>query len=276
MTTTTTTSAAAADTGTPLARFGDVLAAEFYKLRSVPSTRWTLLAALASNVLLAALAAIFIPSRLSTADRRTTDAVRLSLAGLHLSQIAIGVLGALVITSEYGTGMIRASFAAVPRRRTVLAAKAIVFLTTATLAGIASCFAAFYVFQAFLSGQSGDAIKSSIGDPGVARAVAGGGLYLAVLGMLGLGLGVLIRASAGTIATLFGLLFVPSILVSVLPSSWQDTVGKYLPMNAGEQIFIATHHEAHSLSAWTGFGVFALYAAAALAAGFLLITRRDT
>jgi ABC-2 type transport system permease protein len=258
----------------PLTGLADTLRSEFCKLRSVRSTLWTITAAVVSNVVLAALAAIFIPSRLSAQDKASTDAIRLSLSGLHLSQIAIGVLGALVITSEYGTGMIRATFTAVPRRRLVLTAKAIVFATTALLAGIGSCLAAYLTFQAFLPGD-GDNLTSSIGDPGVLRAVIGGGLYLAMLGMLGLGLGMIIRSSAGTIATLFGILFVPSILISLLPSSWQTTIGRYLPMNAGEQIFIAVNHDTNTLSPWTGFAVFSLYAAAALTAGFLLINRRD-
>ncbi|MGI8867279.1 MAG: hypothetical protein ACR2F6_00115 [Mycobacteriales bacterium] len=262
---------------TPLAptrahHVAEVLRSEFCKLRSVPSTLWTLSAALASNVVIAALAAIFIPTHLSAQDKATTDAVRLSLAGVHLSQIAFGVLGALVITSEYGTGMIRATLAAVPQRRLVLAAKTTVYAATALVVGIASSFAAYYAFRAFLPN---DTLPSSIGDPGVLRAVIGGGLYLVALGLLGLGLGAIIRSSAGTIAILFGLLFVPSILISILPQSWQGTVGPYLPMNAGEQVYIAVHHDTNSLGAWTGFGVFCLYAAAALAVGFVLINHRD-
>jgi ABC-2 type transport system permease protein len=200
----------------PLGGFADVLRSESCKLASVRSTLWTITAATVSNVVLAALAAIFIPSRLSAEDKASTDAIRLSLGGLHLSQIAIGVLGALIITSEHGTGVIRATFTAVPRRRLVLTAKAIVFAATALIAGIASCVAAYLTFEAFLSGDDG--LRSSLGDPGVLRAVIGGGLYLATLGMLGLGLGMIIRSSAGTIATLFGLLFVPSILISILPA----------------------------------------------------------
>ncbi len=168
--------------------------------------------------------------------------------------------------------MIGATLAAVPQRRLVLAAKTTVFAVTAFVLGIASSFAAYYAFQAFLPN---DSLRSSIGDPGVLRAVIGGGLYLVALGLLGLGLGAIIRSSAGTIATLFGLLFVPSILISILPQSWQTTVGPYLPMNAGEQIYIAVHHEANSLGAWTGFGVFCLYAALALTVGFVLVNHRD-
>ncbi|MEP7020665.1 MAG: ABC transporter permease [Pseudonocardiales bacterium] len=250
----------------------EVLRSEFCKLRSVPSTFWTLSAAVASNVVIAALAAIFVPGHLSAQDEASTDGVRLSLAGVHLSQIAFGVLGALLITSEYGTGMIRATLAAVPQRRLVLTAKTTVFALSALIVGIGSSFAAYYAFQAFLPNNS---LRSSIGDPGVLRAVIGGGLYLVALGLLGLGLGAIIRSSTGAIATLFGLLFVPSILISILPKSWQTTVGPYLPMNAGEQIYIAVHHEPNNLGAWTGFGVFCIYAAVALALGFVLINHRD-
>ncbi|PZS32988.1 MAG: ABC transporter permease [Pseudonocardiales bacterium] len=250
----------------------EVLRSELCKLRSVPSTFWTIGAALVSNVVLAALVAAFVAPSLSAHDKATADGVRLALAGVHLSQIAFGVLGALLITSEYGTGMIRATFAAVPQRRLVLAAKTTVFAGTALILAVASSFAAYYSFQAFLPGTS---LTPSITDPGVLRAVIGGGLYLTVLGLLGLGLGAIIRSSAGAIATLFGLLFVPTILISILPQPWQNIVGPYLPMNAGEQIYIAAHHEPHTLGSWTGFGVFCLYAALALAGGFALVNRRD-
>jgi hypothetical protein len=223
------------------------------------------------NVGLPALVAIVLPGHLSAHDKASLDAVRVSLGGIHLSQIAFGVLGVLVITSEYGTGMIRASLSAVPQRRLMLAAKAVVFAVTALIVGIFASFAAYFAFQAFLSGNS---LRSSIGDLGVLRAVTGGGLYLAVLGLFGLGLGAMIRVSAGAIATLFGVLFVPQILTQLLPQSWQATIAPYVPMEAGSQIF-SLHHEAGNLGAWSGFGVFCLYAAVALGVGFVLINRRD-
>jgi hypothetical protein len=157
----------------------------------------------------------------------------------------------------------------------VVAAKAMVFAATAFVVGAVSSFAAYFVFQTALSG-SGTAMKSSLGDPGVLRAVIGGGLYLAVLGLLGLGLGVTIRVGAGAIAALFGLLFGPALIVQLLPRTWQTTVGPYLPMQAGSQIFVAVRREADALGTWTGFGVFCIYAVLAVAAGLLLIHRRDT
>ena len=255
-----------------LADYTNVLRFEVGKLFTVRSTFWTLLTAVGSNIALAALAAVFLAGRLSTRDKATIDAVRLSLAGLHLSQIAIGVLGVLVITGEYSSGLIRATFSAVPQRRLVLHAKAVVFTLTAFVVGTVSSVGAYYTFQALL--PDGDSLRSTINDPGVLRAVIGAGLYLAALGLLGFGLGAIIRSGAGAIATLFGLLFVPPILIEVLPHSWQTTIGPYLPMNAGSDIFI-TQHQPDSLQPWTGFGVFLLYAAVAVAAGMIAVKHRD-
>ncbi len=251
----------------PFAGFGDILRSEFCKLRSVRSTYWTLVAAVAFNVGLAAVVAIFLPSHL----KESFDATRISLGGLHLSQIAIGVLGVLVITSEYDTGMIRSTLSAVPRRDLVLAAKAIVFAVTALIVGIFASFAAYVVFQAFLSD---DSLRTSIGDPGVLRAVTGGGLYLTVLGLFGLGLGAIFRGGASAIAALFAVLFVPPLLLELLPRSWQETFGPYVPLEAGSQIYFL-RHDAGTLGPWVGFGVFCLYAAVALGAGFVVIERRD-
>jgi hypothetical protein len=137
--------------------------------------------------------------------------------------------------------------------------------------GTLVCLAAYFVFQASLSE---DILRTSLGAPGVLRAVLGGGLYLTVLGLLGFGIGAILRSSAGAIATLFGLLFVLSILAGILPQSWQDTIAPCLPVNAGDAIY-SLHRETPGLGAWAGFGVFCLYAATALGIGFLLITHRD-
>jgi ABC-2 type transport system permease protein len=253
-----------------LPHFAEVLRSEFCKFRSVRSTFWALAAAAGFNVAVAVVLGLFLPGALSAHEKATLDSTRLSLGGLHLSQIAIGVLGVLVITSEYGTGMIRATLGAVPQRRLMLAAKTIVFAAAALIVGILASFAAYFAFQAFVSGS----LRTSFSDPGVLRAVIGAGLYLVVLGLLGVGLGAVIRSSAGAVAALFGLLFVPALLVALLPDSWQNTIGPYLPMQAGTAVF-SVHHEAHTLGPWQGFGVFCLYAAAALAVAFALINRRD-
>jgi ABC-type transport system involved in multi-copper enzyme maturation permease subunit len=255
----------------PLAHLLDVMRSELCKLRSVRSTYWALLAALAFNVVLAALLAIFLPGQLSAHEKATLDTTRVSLGGMHLSQVAFGLLGVLVISSEYSAGTIRATLAAVPQRRLMLAAKTIVFAATALIAGILSCFAAYFVFQAFVSAGS---LSTSLADPGVLRAVVGGGLYLTALGLFGLGLGAIMRSSAGAVATLLGLLFVPPILLELLPHSLKESLNPYVPMEAGSAIF-SVHHDAGTLRPWAGFGVFCVYVAVALACAFVLIKRRD-
>src|SRR5262249_17874578 len=162
--------------------------------------------------------------------------------------------------------------AAVPQRRLMLAAKTAVFAVAAAATGIAACLAAYLIFQAFL--PAGDAMRTSLSDPGVARAVIGAGLYLAVLGPFGLGIRAVIAAAsgppAGPGAPLFGVLSAPSTLIPRLPPPWQTPPGPSLPMNAGEVIY-SVQHQAHTLSPWAGFGVFSGYAAAALLAGFIMI-----
>ncbi len=252
--------------------FADVVRSEFCKLRTVRSTFWALLAAVGCNVVTAALLGVILPGHLSARQQASIDSTRLSLGGLHLSQIAIGLLGVLAVSSEYSTGMIRATLAAVPQRRLMLTAKALVLTVAALVTGLAAGFAAYLVFQAFL--PAGSAMRTTLATPGVLRAVTGAGLYLAVLGLLGFGLAAVIRSSAGAVAVLLGALFVPSLLAALLPQSWQDTIGPYLPLNAGESAYTVQHH-AHALQPWPGLGVFCLYAAAALAVGFILISRRD-
>ena len=252
---------------------------EWVKLRTVRSTYWTLLFALVAAVgISAAVCAVHVNryNHLSLADRLEFDSVRFSLAGLQLSQLALGVLGALVVTNEYTTGVIRATLAAVPQRRTVLAAKAVVFSAVVFVVGEVASFVAFFVGQAILSSKH---LETHLGAPGVLRAVIGGGLYLTVLGLLALGLGFLVRHTAGAIATLFGLLLVLPGIVAALPQSWQDTIERWLPVNAGQAIFRhgreAIGGGVHSLAPWTGLGVFCAYAAAALIAAAVLLNRRD-
>src|SRR3954452_18767664 len=225
--------------------FTNVLRAELAKLATIQSTYWTLLVAFAANIGFAVLAAALLAPRLKPGDLAHVDVVQLALAGLHLSQVAFGVLGALIITGEYGSGMIRTTFAAVPRRRTVLAAKALVFAGTTLVTATASTLVAYAVFLAALPAHT--LTGTAFTDPGVTRAVLGGGLYLTVYGLLGFGLGALLRSSAGAIATLLGVLFVPPLLLDLLPGTWKTTVGPYIPMQSGSQIFVAAHREAASL-----------------------------
>jgi len=252
----------------------DVVRSEFTKFRTVRSTYATLVAAFVAAAALGPVQCALYASRYPNVDaheKAKFSALGLSLNGIQLAQLAIGVLGVLLITSEYTTGLIRATFGAVPQRRTVMAAKALVFTGATVIIGEIACFIAFFASQAFLSGKH---LETHIGDPGVLRAVIGGGLYLAVLGLLALGLGTVIRYSAGAIATLLGMLFVLPGIVGALPQAWQNTISQYLPSNAGQQIF-AVHIKPFTLQPWAGLGVFCIYAAVALFAGAILLKRRD-
>jgi ABC-2 type transport system permease protein len=181
------------------------------------------------------------------------------------------VLGVLVITGEYSTGMIRATLIAVPKRLPVLWAKAGVFGLVVFGLMLPSVLIAFVVGQSILARHH---IQIAFSHPGVARAVVGAALYLTVLGLLGLGLGAIVRNTAGGISAFAGLLFVLPPLMNVLPQSWNDAISPYLPGTAGERIMSITH-DANALSPWAGFALFCGYTAAALAvAGFLLV-RRD-
>lgn len=251
----------------------EVLAAEWHKLRSVRSTWWALAAVTGFNIVTAAVLGIVLPGAMSARDQATAHPIGLTLAGLHLSQIAIGVLGVLMITSEYSSGMIRATLAAVPARRLMLAAKIAVLAAVTVGAGQATCYAAYFAFQLFLPADS--SLLISLSSPGAGRAVTGAGLYLAVLALAGLGLGAIMRSSAGAITALFGMLFVPTLIMAVLPASWQTDVGPYLPMSAAEAIYSTGANHQALLGPWAGFGVLCGYASVALIAGFILIGRRD-
>lgn len=203
--------------------------------------------------------------------RRGFDAPLVSLRGLLLAQLAIGVLGVLMITGEYATGMIRASLTSIPRRTPVLLSKAIVFGVVTFVVGTAASLVAFLGGQAALHSHD---LGVSLTSPGAARAVIGGGLFLMIIGLLGLGCGFAIRNTGGAIATLFGLILILPLLATALPQSWQNNVNQYLPINAGLSLF-TTVHQSGNLGALAGGVVFAAYALAALAIGMVVLLRRD-
>ncbi|MGC2190908.1 MAG: ABC transporter permease [Candidatus Dormiibacterota bacterium] len=253
---------------------GNLLRSEWTKLRSVPSTYWTLLTAVVATVGLGALICAIYVSRYgkpSPFHRTIFNPTSYSLSGVMLAQLAIVVLGVLVITSEYSTGLIRTTFTAVPHRLTLFLAKALVFTAATLVIGIVSCFAAFFVGQSILSGHN---LQTTLGSSGVLRAVIGAGLYLAVLGLLSLALGAMLRSTAGAIATVVGLLLVLPGIIAALPKSWTNAIDKYLPSNAGQAIF-HVQTQAHMFSPWAGFALFCGYTAVALIAAGYLMRRRD-
>jgi hypothetical protein len=259
------------------ARFADAVRSEWVKVRSVRSTTWSLVAMFFLIVGIGILATASEAHSWANAgiiDRFTFDPTRISLVGLLFGQLAIGVLGTLVVTAEYSSGTIRATLAAVPRRPRVLAAKVVVFGTLALVVSEVVAFVAFFIGQVILATA---APHAALGDPGVLRAVVGGGLYMTVLGLLAMGLAMMIRHTAGAITTFVGILLVLPIIVQQFPTSVSNAIGKFLPLTVGLEM-ISTRHRVDlfpALSPWRGFAVLCVYAAVALVGGVLLLQRRD-
>ncbi|MBO0732711.1 MAG: ABC transporter permease [Acidimicrobiaceae bacterium] len=255
------------------ANFGDVLRSEWTKFRSVRSSFWSLLVAAVLAIGLGALIT-YLRGRHYATDPGSHihwDPTSVSLTAFALAQLAIGVLGVMVITSEYSTGMIRTSLAAVPKRGRVVAAKAIVFTTVALISGLIMSFIAFGIGQAILKGQ---APSTSLGDQDVLRAVIGAGMYLAALGLLGLAVGTVLRHAAAAISTLVAILFVLPGIANALPTSWQQPIEKYWPTNAGQSIAAVTR-DSNTMTSWAGFGVMCLFVAVVLALAFVVLERKD-
>ena len=201
------------------------------------------------------------------------DPTYLSLQGFIFGQLVIAVLGAVAITSEYSTGMIDASLTVQPRRVTVYAAKAAAVALVAMAAGLVASFTSFLLGQAILDRRD---LGTSLSQPHVLRAVIGAGLFLAVSGMLALGLGAIFRSAAGAIAAAIAVLFITIPFEAFLPAAMQTAVDRWIPFNAGSQVFSTVADPgAHQFSPWAGFTVFTIYSAAALAAGLVLFRRRD-
>jgi ABC-2 type transport system permease protein len=210
-------------------------------------------------------------ARYPAAQRASFDPTNDGFIGLALGQLLAGALGALAITAEYSSGMIRATLSAVPRRARVLAAKAAVTGAVTLAAGEALAFAAFFAGQAALRAP---APHATLAQPGVLRAVLMAGAYPGLVALLALGLGAVIRHTAGAIAAVVGVLFVlPVVLIPV--SGTQGAVEQFLPEQIAENSLTAVKPVAHALPAPAGLGLLCLYAAAALAAGAWVLARRD-
>ena len=253
----------------------NVLHSEWTKLRTVRSTYWTLLGSAAAIVGISAIVCSVYAAQFDTLtvqNKAAFNPISTSLVGIGLAQLAIGVLGVLVITNEYASGMIRSTLAATPQRFAVLAAKAVVFAVVTFVVSTIATFIAFFVGQAILANKD---LGVSISSPGALRGVIGTGSYLATMGLLSLGLGTLIRKTAGAISALFGILLILPVVVGLLPGSMSGAV-KYLPSNAGQALVFGTAHSTSTeLAPWVGFGLFCLYAAASLALAAVTLLHRD-
>jgi ABC-type transport system involved in multi-copper enzyme maturation permease subunit len=253
-----------------------VVHSEWTKLYSLRSTRWSMFTAVLLTVGFSSLFAVITSSRwgnMRPSERADRHPLDIALRPLLFAQLAIGVLGVLVMTGEYSTGMIRSTITAVPRRLPVLWAKVAVFAAATFALMLPAVLAAFFASQAILSRH--DILQISFSAPGVARAVIGGALYLTVAGVFALALGAMTRNTAAGISSFVAVFFVIPPILDILPSSWNNAISPYLPNNAGGDVF-ALHPSSGNLSPWGGFALFVGYTALALAIAAVLLGRRDT
>jgi ABC-2 type transport system permease protein len=251
-----------------------VFRSEWTKLYSLRSTRYALLATALLTIGFGIIATAVEVSRwtsLSAADKASFDPLTQSLLGVRFGVLAIGVLGVLLITGEYTTGMIRSTMTAVPKRLPILWGKTGVYALVALVITVPAAFIAFFAGQAILSGQH---IQIAFSHAGVPGAVIGAAGYLTLVGLFAMGLGGILRSTAAGIATFAGIMYVVPPLISILPSSVANSIDPYLPSNAGQAMMEIGHH-AHTLSPGAGVAVFAGYVAAVIAAAAVLLVRRD-
>jgi ABC-2 type transport system permease protein len=268
--------AAGTDRRMRIAGFGRLIWAEWTKIRSIPSTTWSLavlvLATVGLNTVVVGMA-IANWDTTSAAVRHSylADPTGFLAAAMFFAQIPVCVFGVLVITGEYATGMIASSVLAVPRRTPVLAAKAIVFGPLIFVVGELVAFVSFGLAETIARRH----VPMSLGNPADLRAVVGVGLYLGVLGLLSLAIGTLLRHTGAAIAVAVGLVTVISGLAKLIPGSAGAHISAYLPASAGLLITHASHQATDLLSPWQGFGVFCVWAAVLLAMAARALSRRD-
>jgi ABC-2 type transport system permease protein len=257
--------------------FGPLLRAEWTKLRSVRSTLWSFVIMV---VLTVGFTVLLTALTVSQWDKATASQQAQTIAdptgaifgaGLAFSQLAVCVLGVMVMASEYSTGMIRSSLLAVPKRTPMLWAKCVVFAVVVFIVTEATAFPTFFIGAAILHSKA----PVSLGDPGVLRAIIGAGLFMSVLGLFALSIGAIVRHTAGAITGIIGFVLILSPLAQALPGSFGRHVHGYLPSEAG-RLIVQTHQGSSDvLSAWQGFGVFCLWVVALLAVAAYLLNRRD-
>lgn len=270
---------AVADQGRP-AGFGHLLLSEWTKIRSVRSTTWTLIAFVVITIGFTALITWVTeanwngPHAAERDVRAIADPTAIIFGvSVYLGQLTLSVLGVLVITTEYSSGVIRASLLAVPKRLPMLLAKIVVFAVLIVILAEIVAFGSFFVGSAILHTR----VSVSLSQAGILRATIGAGLYLTVFGLFAMAIGTLIRHSAGAISTAVGVAFVLPIIGGLLPdtSFWNHLVG-YLPEQAGSLIYLV--HETGNqvvLSPWEGFGVLCAWTVLLLGIGAYLLRRRD-
>ena len=255
------------------------LRAEWTKLRTVPGNAGIL--ASASVLTVAVGAATAAATRCGAGTRCAIDPTKVSLTGIEVGQAVVAVLAVLVISGEYSTGMIRTTFTAMPRRWTVLAAKAAVLTGLVLAAAVVAVAGSLAAGRLILAGTGitaahGFAVVSLAHGPTVQAAV-GSVFYLALVGLLSLGIAAIVRDSAAATGAVLAMLYVPPVLALFLGSepTWQHWAERYTPTNAGLAILNTAGLRGLTISPWAGLGVLAAWAAAALLAAGVLLRLRD-
>jgi ABC-2 type transport system permease protein len=255
--------------------FLDLLRSEWTKIRTVRSTMWTIGVTVVLGIGIGALVSALTRSHWSSMNlgqRLSFDPSATSLIGILFAQFAVGILGVLVISAEYSTGTIRATFSAAPNRSRVFAAKIVVFGLLSLIVAEFTSFVAFFLGQFLLSSPATHATLSS---PGAFRAVFGGGLFVCALGLVAMGLGTIIRHTAGAISAFVGILLVLPILTAALPSQLSQDVRKFMPDRIGVDMLTTKSQDFGAFSPWVGLLIVAIYAVVLLFIGASMLERRD-
>ncbi|MFJ8052075.1 ABC transporter permease [Streptomyces luteogriseus] len=250
-----------------------VVRSEWTKIRSVASTVWTLslvvVVTVALGMLISALSKNEFDS-MNAQGRAEFDPTFISFAGMSLGQLAMIVFGVLVVSNEYSTGMIRTSLAAVPQRGSFLFSKIAVATGLALLVGLVTSFAAFFLGQAMLGSH-----RAEIGDPGVLRAVLGGGLYMALIAMFSMGVAAMLRSPMLSLGILMPFFFLISNILGNVDAT--KKVGRFLPDQAGSKIMqvVTPIDDDTPYGPWGGLGIMGLWVLAVLVGGYVLLKKRD-
>jgi ABC-type transport system involved in multi-copper enzyme maturation permease subunit len=247
------------------------VSSEWIKFRTLRSTLAVLAAAVVGMLVVGLIVAYntrTITARIDPNDRVASA----PLQGYYLGQLLIGALGVLFVSGEYSTGMIRSTFAAVPRRLPVLWAKLLVFVAVTATAMVAVSIVAFLAAQAVISGARPG---FSLTDPGVLRVVIGTGVYLTLIGVIGGAIGWIVRSTPGSLVAYLGLILVIPVLFGTVLGTWGKDVAQYLPSSAGGA-FVSSLPEQPSLAPWTGLAVLVAWTVAAVAIAAVQLRRRDT
>jgi ABC-2 type transport system permease protein len=265
-------------------RFSGVLHSEWVKLRSLRSTIWSylvlILLPIGIGVLLASLANT--DGKTLTGDAARNALVQYSTSGATISVLVVAVIGALVVTGEYGTGMIRSTFAAVPRRWEALAAKGVVLAASVFVASAVSVWATAFITMPIANANG---VEASL-DGGVAMPLLGASVYLTLIGLLAFAVGIILRSTAGAIASVLGLMLVAPVIVQLVQgftnAKWLGTVNNVLPQNAGQPLMqfgtedtSGWHDGVLALGGWSGFAVLAAWVVVATVTALVLAQKRD-